>query len=92
MGDLRRPATLCFAAAMFLTCAPAAFARRIVPPAVQFSSCAQLNATYPHGVGLVEARDKTNGKPVTNFTRSDRLYALAASLDSDHDGIACERS
>jgi hypothetical protein len=92
MGDLRRSATLFVAAATFVTCAPAAFARRVDPAAVQYSSCAQLNATYPHGVGLVEARDETNGKPVTNFTRSDKLYALAASLDSDHDGIACERS
>src|SRR5262249_52933004 len=95
-GHLRRPVTLCFASAMFATCASAAFARSIVPTAAPYQSCAQLNARYPHGVGLVEARDKTSGTPVTTFTRSDKLYALAMSsnktLDPDHDGIACEQS
>jgi hypothetical protein len=97
MGDLRRPARLCFAPAIFLICAPACFARSIAPTAAQYQSCAQLNARYPHGVGLVEARDRTNGTPpVTTFVRSDKLYAQAMAanktLDSDHDGIACEQS
>jgi hypothetical protein len=96
MGHLRRPATVCFAAAMFATCTSAAFARHIAPAAAQYSSCAQLNARYPHGVGLVEARDQTSRVPVTTFTRSDKLYALTISpsktLDPDHDGIACEQS
>jgi hypothetical protein len=77
---------------MFVTCSSGAFARGIVPAAAPFSSCAQVNARYLHGVGLVEARDRTSGTPVTTFTRSDQLYALAVSLDSDHDGIACEHS
>jgi hypothetical protein len=96
MGHLRRPIILCVAAAIFAGCASAGFARGIVPAAPQYPSCAQLNAKYPHGVGLVEARDKTGRAPVTKFVKSDKLYALAMTsnktLDSDHDGIACEQN
>jgi hypothetical protein len=63
-----------------------------IPP--PFRSCKQLHATYPHGVGKVGARDRTRGKPVRTFTRSNRVYALAVrynrGLDGDQDGIACE--
>jgi hypothetical protein len=63
-----------------------------IPPA--FRSCKKLHATYPHGVGKVGARDRTRGKPVRTFTRSNRIYALAVhynrGLDGDQDGIACE--
>jgi Excalibur calcium-binding domain len=42
------------------------------------------------------ARDHTNGTPVTNFTRSTKLYKLAMSynrgLDRDEDEIACEKA
>jgi hypothetical protein len=38
--------------------------------------------------------DKTTGIPVTNFKRSNTLYATAVKfnkgLDRDKDGIACE--
>jgi Excalibur calcium-binding domain len=60
-----------------------------------FQNCGQLNARYPHGVGKVGARDKTTGKPVTNFKRNTYVYLRAMyfnkRLDSDHDAIACER-
>ena len=32
---------------------------------VKYSNCKALNVKYPHGVGLVGARDKTTGEPVT---------------------------
>jgi len=61
----------------------------------RLQNCGQLNAVYPHGVGRVGARDKTTGKPVTNFTRDTHFYLRAMhfnrGLDRDHDGIACER-
>lgn len=60
-----------------------------------YSNCKHLNAKYRHGVGKVGARDRTKGTPVTGFTRSNKLYAVAMSynrgLDRDHDGIACEK-
>jgi hypothetical protein len=65
-----------------------------IPPL--YRSCAALNAKYPHGLGLVKARDKTSGVPVRNFWRSSRLYNLAMSynrgLDRDKDGIGCEKA
>jgi Excalibur calcium-binding domain len=49
-----------------------------------------------HGIGKAHARDHTSGTPVTNFTRSDRLYRIAISynrgLDRDKDGVACEKA
>jgi len=60
-----------------------------------FQNCHQFNAKYPHGVGKVGARDKTTGKPVTNFTRNNYVYLRAMffnkRLDRDRDGIACEK-
>jgi hypothetical protein len=61
----------------------------------RWRSCKAVNAKYLHGVGKVNAMDKTAGEPVTNFTHSNYLYRLAMrynrGLDRDHDGIACEK-
>ena len=60
-----------------------------------YKNCTNLNKRFPHGVGRVNARDKTSGTPVTTFRRSNRLYRAATSynrgLDRDKDGIACEK-
>jgi excalibur calcium-binding domain-containing protein len=65
-----------------------------IPPL--YKNCTHLNNRYRHGIGRVGAHDKTSGTPVTNFTRSNRLYHLAMSynrgLDRDKDGIACEKA
>jgi hypothetical protein len=94
MRRMRRPVTYSITAAILAVtgvCA-AAQAASIAAP---YQSCAQLNSRYPHGVGLLQARDRTVGAPVTTFVRNDKLYALALSynntLDTDHDGIACEK-
>ncbi len=59
-------------------------------------NCTNLNAKYPHGLGKLNARDKTSGEPVTTFKRSTRLYNIAdghnKGLDRDNDGIACEKA
>jgi hypothetical protein len=64
------------------------------PPWVD--NCTNLNIKYAHGVGKVGAHDKTTGDRVTNFKRSNALYATAMSfnrgLDRDKDGIACEKA
>ena len=62
-----------------------------------YSNCAHLNARYPHGVGKVGARDHvSSGHPVTNFKRSNSIFARAMSynrgLDRDHDNVACEKA
>lgn len=69
-----------------------------VPQAAQkykFKNCTALNKVYAHGVGKSNARDKTSGKPVTNFKKSTSLYkkvmGYRKSLDRDKDGIACEK-
>lgn len=58
-------------------------------------NCTALHKKYPHGVGKVHARDKTSGKPVKNFKKSNKLYATAMKwnrgLDRDKDKIACEK-
>ncbi|MFS3129131.1 excalibur calcium-binding domain-containing protein [Nocardioides sp. Bht2] len=61
----------------------------------QFKNCTALQKVYPHGVGRNNAKDRTSGKPVTNFKRSTAIYNKAMShnkrLDADKDGIACEK-
>ncbi len=62
-----------------------------------YSSCAHFNARYPHGVGKVGAREhSSSGAPVTNFKRSNVIFAAAMSfnrgLDRDHDNVACEQA
>ena len=37
------------------------------PAPKSYKNCTELNKDYPHGVGRKGARDKTSGKPVTNF-------------------------
>jgi Excalibur calcium-binding domain len=61
-----------------------------------YKNCTALHKRYPHGVGLLVARNKTSGTPVTTFKRSTRVYRQAMSynrgLDRDKDGIACEKA
>jgi hypothetical protein len=59
----------------------------------RFANCSALNKRYPHGVGRYGAHDHTaSGRdPVTNFKRSNVLYAANRGLDRDKDGIACEK-
>jgi hypothetical protein len=58
-----------------------------------YANCTALNKVYKHGVGKVGARDHVAGhsKPVTDFTRSNAVYALNKKSDRDKDGIACEK-
>ena len=62
---------------------------------LQWKNCKAVNARYPHGVGKIGAHDKSAGEPVTNFMRSNKVFALAMrynrGLDRDHDGVACEK-
>ncbi|MGL5829237.1 MAG: excalibur calcium-binding domain-containing protein [Angustibacter sp.] len=51
-----------------------------------------MHATYPHGVGMPGARDKTDDTPVTSVVVDSSLYAANAKSDRDNDGIACEQS
>jgi hypothetical protein len=59
--------------------------------APEFHSCVALNAIYPHGLGLPTAVDRQTAVPVTNFGRSQGFYSANRALDTDRDGIACER-
>jgi Excalibur calcium-binding domain len=85
------------AGALVVAVAPAPGSTVAVPYVWQ--SCTKVHTKYPHGVGKLNARDKTSGTPVTTFKRSTRLYNTAMSynaqrgynLDRDHDGIACEK-
>jgi Excalibur calcium-binding domain len=56
-----------------------------------YKKCKALNGVYPHGVGRRGGKDKTAGKPVTNFTANNKVYSLNRRLDRDKDGIACEK-
>ena len=69
--------------------------------AKHYKNCKALNKDYAHGVGKKGAEDKTNGKKVTNFTVSNKVYGMnngprnkktgEYDLDRDNDGIACEK-
>lgn len=79
-------------AGVSLALGPAAVATSAdAAPVKKYKNCAKLNKDYPHGVGKPGARDKTSGKPVTNFKRSAALYKTNKSRDRDKDGIACEK-
>ena len=58
-------------------------------------NCTNLNKTWPHGVGLAKAKDRTSGTPVTTFYRNTKAYWAAerhnGTLDRDNDRIACEK-
>ena len=60
-----------------------------------YKNCTALNKKWSHGVGRNNAKDKTSGKPVTNFFHSTKQYNKAMNnnrgLDHDKDGIACEK-
>ncbi|KRB76335.1 calcium-binding protein [Nocardioides sp. Root190] len=80
-------ALACMAAAtLTITVAPAAEA---APKT--YKNCTALNKVYKHGVGKPGARDKTSGRPVTNFKKSTALYKANKKSDRDGDGIACEK-
>jgi len=82
-----------FAVSVMVTAFCAGVAGAVPRP---WQKCSQVNARYPHGIGRAGARDHVaaGAAPVTNFTRSTRLYLQAMShnggLDRDHDGVACE--
>ena len=62
-----------------------------------WNNCTSVHTRYRHGVGRLNARDRTrSGTPgVTTFKRSTRLYNTAMrynrDLDRDRDGVACEK-
>jgi hypothetical protein len=55
------------------------------PPSL-YRNCSHFNAKYPHGVGLVAARDHTtSGDPVATFVNNNRVYKLAMKYNDDLD-------
>jgi hypothetical protein len=92
----RLVATSSVAAALALAAAASPGVRESAAVPRLYKNCANLNKTYPHGLGRANARDATSddGDPAMNFRRSTRLYRIAMShnkrLDRDKDGIACE--
>jgi hypothetical protein len=70
---------------------PAASASATATLAHEFANCTDMNKTYPHGVGRKYAHDHTSGTPVTNFKRSNALYAANKKSDRDGDHVACEK-
>ena len=86
------------ALALVLAAPAAAHLPKKHPP---YTNCETFNKKYPHGVGKVGARDLamrggTLDDPVTNFRRSNAIYAAAMAhnkgLDRDGDKIACEKT
>ena len=52
----------------------------MLPDGLGYKNCTAMNnGKYPHGVGKKGAVDKTSGKRVTNFTRSNKVYWLYSS-------------
>lgn len=58
-------------------------------PAEVYGSCKQLRRDYPTGVGTVAAVDGLVQRRLP--VMDDRAYEANAELDTDADGIACER-
>lgn len=70
---------------------PAGAPALVMPSVVKYKNCKKLNKKYPHGVGKKGAKDKTSGKAVKNFKKSNAVYKANRHLDRDSDGIACEK-
>lgn len=78
------------AALLALALAPIALSQvRGAGEATSYGSCAALLRDYPTGVGTVAAVDGLVQRRLPMM--DDRAYAANADLDSDADGIACER-
>ena len=95
---MQRAALILIVAVALVLVAPAAAHK---PNHRPYTNCKTFNAKYRHGVGTVGARDRAmNGgvltDPVTNFRRSNAIYAAAMAhnkgLDRDKDKIACEKN
>ena len=56
-------------------------------------TCDAVNLTQPHGVGRPGATDVVaeGQQQVTAFTPYRKIYRRHVALDTDRDGIACER-
>ena len=56
-------------------------------------TCDAVNVTQPHGVGRPGARDVVaeGQRQVTEFNPDRKIYRRHVALDTDLDGIACER-
>ena len=91
----RALAGLVLAVGLFVFRAPIAdwFTDQLDPTADGADPCAELNATYPHGVGRKTATDDVapGEQKVTGFARKPQVYLAHRALDTDRDGIACER-
>ena len=61
-----------------------------VAPVTSFDGCAALTSEYARGVGTVAAVDGLTWDRMLP-TVDDRTYEANAGLDTDKDGIACER-
>jgi hypothetical protein len=68
-------------------------AREVGGTADAADPCAALHATYPHGVGRRGALDLVaeGEQRVADFARRPKVYRQHRDLDTDGDGIACER-
>ena len=88
-----RPAAVAALALALAAVLPAPSALAAVP--TKYKNCTELQKSYPHGVGLRTAKDKTSGTPVTTFRKDDAEFKRAMSynrgLDRDRDNIACEK-
>lgn len=60
-----------------------------VGPPTSYATCVDLHGDYPHGVGAVAAVDGLVQRRLPAM--DDRAYEANARLDTDRDGIACER-
>jgi hypothetical protein len=99
--SIRRSVVAALVATVMVGGAGAASTHAAAAKPKSYKDCKALNRDYPHGVGRKNARDKTSGERVTNFKRSNRLYAAndgksgappaEYDLDRDNDGIACEQ-
>jgi hypothetical protein len=59
-------------------------------PAPTYATCALLDARFPHGIARPGAVNR--GARPTGLPHVDSVgYARNARLDTDHDGLACER-
>lgn len=64
----------------------------------KYKNCSALNKKYPGGISKAGAKDMTKKKgklvaasPKKSPTVDDALYGINKKLDSDKDGIACEK-
>jgi Excalibur calcium-binding domain len=95
---MRRPVIAIVSAALLCSAAAASPAEAVIKKHVKFANCAAMNKEFPHGVAKAKGlRDKDKkgrilAHGVKTYVVIPAIYNQNKALDTDKDGIVCEKA